>query len=109
VLSALNDLQLAKGEIQLIAFTAIKGEITSRKVRKEYCEMYKPTTVATINNIVHRLKKKNILHKKDGKIFVNPVINKISFSSDLLLVVNVKLNLPKPEVNDSILNVKKFA
>ncbi len=53
--------------------------------------MYK-TTVATINNIVHRLKKKNIIHKNDeGLLIVNPVLNKLDFSKDLTIVTTISL------------------
>ena len=88
ILGVLNDLGLAKGEIQLIAFTAIKGNITLGNIRKEYCTKY-DTTIATINNIVHRMKKKNIIHKVDGMLIVNPKINQIDFSQDLGLIISV--------------------
>ena len=90
VLSVLNGLQLAEGEIQLIAYTAIKGNITDFDFRKEFCDTYK-TTIATINNMVYRLKKKNIFHKKGKLIFVNPALTKLSFDKSMVLVINIKL------------------
>jgi DNA-binding MarR family transcriptional regulator len=73
VLSALNNLKLTEREIQLIAYTAIKGTITYANARTEFCEMYN-TTTATINNIVSKLKKVGVFIKEDGKVKVNPVI-----------------------------------
>ena len=73
VLSALNNLKLTEREIQLIAYTAIKGTITYANARNEFCAKYN-TTTATINNIVSKLKRVGIFIKEDGKVKVNPVI-----------------------------------
>jgi len=37
ILSAVNSLHLTQREIQLIAFTSIKANITYAKVREEFC------------------------------------------------------------------------
>jgi hypothetical protein len=73
ILSAINDLKLTEREIELIAYTAIKGNITYANVREEFCRNYK-TTGATINNIISKLKKIKIFIKEDGKVKVNPMI-----------------------------------
>ncbi len=73
LLSALNGLKLTEREIQLVAYTAIKGTITYANARAEFCNKYN-TTTATINNIVSKLKKVGIFIKEDGKVKVNPVI-----------------------------------
>jgi hypothetical protein len=51
ILSAINNIGLTQREIQLIAFTAIKGNITYANVREEFCKKYN-TTSPTINNII---------------------------------------------------------
>tara|TARA_R100000742_G_C4279652_1_gene105022 strand:- start:8384 stop:8809 length:426 start_codon:yes stop_codon:yes gene_type:complete len=73
ILSALNNLKLTEREIQLVAYTSIKGTITYANARAEFCEKYN-TTTATINNIVSKLKKVGIFIKEDSKVKVNPVI-----------------------------------
>ena len=73
LLSALNNLKLTEREIQLIAYTAIKGTITYANARTEFCKKYN-TTTATINNIVSKLKKVGIFIKENSKVKVNPVI-----------------------------------
>jgi hypothetical protein len=88
ILSVLNDLGLAKGEINLIAFAAIHGNISDKEVREEFCEKY-TTTKATINNIVDKLKKKNILHKDGRRIFVNPALTKLPFEESYALVITI--------------------
>ena len=82
ILSAIN-----KREIELVAFTAVKGSISYANHRTEFCERYN-TTTATINNIVSKLKKQFIFLKNDGKIEVNPVIV-LDFKKNLNLVIKL--------------------
>lgn len=88
ILSAINNLQLTKREIELVAFTAIKGSISYANNRTEFCERYN-TTTATINNIVSKLKKVSVFVKEKGKIHVNPYIV-VDFEKNLNLVIRLK-------------------
>ena len=90
ILSVLNDLYLSEGEIQLVAFGAIRGDLTDSDIRKEFCEKYK-TTVATINNMVWRLKKKNVIVKTGKKLFINPALTKLKFDKSITLVITLPL------------------
>lgn len=87
ILSAVNDLRLTNREIQLIAFTAIKGNISYASNRDEFCEKY-GTTDATINNIISKLKKSGILVKDGTKVKVNPIIV-LNFNKDLTLEIKL--------------------
>ncbi|MCI4437379.1 MAG: hypothetical protein JHC33_11290 [Ignisphaera sp.] len=87
ILSAINNLHLTDREIQLISFTAIKGNITYANVREEFCKLHK-TTSPTINNIISKLKKVGIFIKEGGKVKVNPVIV-IDFTKDLTLEITL--------------------
>ena len=87
ILSAINNLNLTQREIQLVAFTAIKGNITYANVREEFCKMYN-TTSPTINNIISKLKKSGIFVKESGKVKVNPIIV-IDFKKDLTLGITL--------------------
>ena len=87
ILSAINNLHLTEREIQLISFTAIKGNITYANVREEFCKLHK-TTSPTINNIISKLKKVGIFIKEGGKVKVNPVIV-IDFTKDLTLEITL--------------------
>jgi hypothetical protein len=73
ILSAINNLHLTEREIQLISFTAIKGNITFANVREEFCKTYNSTS-PSINNIISKLKKVGIFVKENGKVKVNPII-----------------------------------
>lgn len=87
ILSAVNDLKLTKREIQLIAFAAIKGNISYANIRKEFCETYDSTSPA-INNIISKLKKMGIFVKDGTKVKVNPIIL-LNFEKDLVLQITL--------------------
>jgi hypothetical protein len=87
VLSAINNLKLTQREIQLVAFTAIKGNISYANNRDEFCTKYK-TTSPTINNIISKLKKIGVFIKDGSKVKVNPVII-LPFENDVQLQINI--------------------
>jgi DNA-binding MarR family transcriptional regulator len=87
ILSAVNGLTLTPREIQLIAFTAVKGNISYANNRKEFCEKH-DTTSATINNLVYRLKKLGVFIKDGGKIKVNPIIV-LDFAKPIVLEIKL--------------------
>lgn len=87
-LSVVNNLNLTEREVQLIAFTAIKGNISYANNRQEFCEKHK-SSEATIYNIISKLKKIGVLVKEGNKVKVNPVIS-LDFESNLVL--EIKLN-----------------
>ena len=87
ILSAVNNLKLTQREIQLIAFTAIRGNISYANIRQEFCEKYK-TTSPTINNIISKLKKVGIFVKDGSKVKVNPVII-LPFDKDVTLEIKL--------------------
>lgn len=95
ILSAVNNLNLTQREIQLVAYTAVKGNITYANVREEFCKTYN-TTSPTINNIISKLKKMGIFVKESGKVKVNPVIT-LDFTKDIVL--EIKLTYGETSIN----------
>jgi TATA-box binding protein (TBP) (component of TFIID and TFIIIB) len=87
ILSAINNLKLTPREIQLVAFTAIKGNISYASNREEFCKNY-DTTGPTINNIISKLKKINVLVKDGSKVKVNNVIV-LDFKKDITLEIKL--------------------
>ena len=87
LLSAVNNLGLTSREVQLIAFTAIKGNISYANIRAEFCEKYKSSS-PTINNMISKLKKIGVFVKDGTKVKVNPVIV-LNFEKDITLQINV--------------------
>jgi DNA-binding MarR family transcriptional regulator len=87
LLSAVNNLGLTPREIQLIAFTAIKGNISYANIRAEFCDKYK-SSPPTINNMISKLKKIGVFVKDGTKVKVNPIIV-LNFDKDITLQINV--------------------
>lgn len=87
ILSSINDLKLTQREIQLIAYTAIRGNISYANIRKDFCEKY-GTTNPSINNIISRLKKMGIMVKDGTKVKVNPRIV-LNFEHELTLEIRL--------------------
>ena len=85
--SIVNDLNLTEREVQLVAFTAIKGNISYANNRQEFCEKYK-SSEATIYNIISKLKKIGVLVKDGNKVKVNPVIS-LDFDNNLSLEIKL--------------------
>lgn len=85
LVSALNQLQLTEREIQLMAFMAMSG--AEKFDRREFCNAY-GTTQATVNNMVAKLRKRNILVKSKNAVIVNPLIS-LDFSKDIQLEIKL--------------------
>ena len=88
LISVLNDLSLTEREVQLVAYTAIKGNMTFVNVRDEFCERYSSSR-ATINNIVSRMKKIGVMVKNENKIEVHPAIV-LDFDKDVVLQIKLR-------------------
>src|SRR3989304_4399051 len=88
ILSSINDLEMTEREIQLVAFTAIKGNISYSSNRQEFCTLYKSSS-PTINNMISKLKKIEVLVKDNSKIKVNP---KILLDFNKPIVIQIILN-----------------
>lgn len=71
VLSAISNSPLTKREIQLMAFTATRGNISYSNNKQDFCTLYKSSS-PTINNIIFKLKRLGLLVKDGGKIKVSP-------------------------------------
>jgi hypothetical protein len=87
IISCINNLGLQKREIELLDFTAIKGNIAYTNLRQEFCDKYE-TSVGTINNMISKLKKSGILVKDGNRIKVNPLIS-LNFENDVVLQITI--------------------
>lgn len=84
VLLLLNDIHLSNKEIELLSFIAVNGTISNVTARRDFQELYKTDSQATINNTVSKLKKMNLLIKRDNKIRIADKL-KFDFSDGFLL------------------------
>ncbi len=87
ILSSINGLKLTDRELQLIAFTAIKGNISYAANREEFCSLY-DSSLQTINNIIYKLKKMGVFIKEAGKIKVAPSIL-LNFENNVALQISL--------------------
>ena len=85
LLSALNNMKLTEREIQLVAFTAVRGNISYANIREDFCKRY-GTTSPTINNMISKMKKLGVMIKTSGKVKVNPVLI-LDFNKDVKLFI----------------------
>lgn len=69
---------------------AVKGSISNTNNKEVFCTTFK-STKATVNNTVHKLTKRNLLHKVEGKVkiitpialnFKEPVIIRITLDAE---------------------------
>jgi hypothetical protein len=90
MLSTINDLKLTTREVQLVAFTAIRGNISYSNIREDFCNKYKSTS-PTINNIISKLKRIGVFVKDGSKIKVNPVIL-LPFTENITLELKMEHN-----------------
>jgi hypothetical protein len=79
--------QLTPRDIEVLAFTAIKGNLSYSNNREEFCTTYK-SSPPTINNIISKLKKLNFLIKDAGKIKVNPALL-LDFDKGVTLQISI--------------------
>lgn len=89
LISSLNGLKLTERETQLVAFTAIRGNMSYANIREDFCNKFS-TSGATINNMISRLKRLNVLIKDRGKIKVNPAIL-LNFNKDIILQIRLTI------------------
>ena len=90
VLSTINNLKLTQREVQLVAFTAIRGNISYSSIREDFCKKYNSTS-PTINHIISKLKRIGVFVKDGSKIKVNPVII-LNFSNDVTVEIKMEHN-----------------
>ena len=87
IVSAINSLKLTEREIQLVAFAAIRGNMSYANIREDFCKKHE-TSSPTINNIISKLKKIGVLIKDGGKVKVNPVLV-LDFNKNITLEISL--------------------
>lgn len=83
ILSIVNNLNLSDKQVKLLSFTAVRGNITYRSIRKEFAELF-DTSLNYIEKMKSKLIKLNLLVKIDDKYKINPLLD-LDFSKDLVL------------------------
>jgi hypothetical protein len=89
LLSALNNLNLSERQIQLLAFTAVRGTITPLPARKEFVKMFN-SSLNSVENIKGILVDKGLIVKKGGMYKVLDTID-LDFSQEMVLQIKLKI------------------
>lgn len=83
IVSILNDFNWTPLETEIIAFTAVKGNILQGGSKEQFCSLFN-TTEASLTKTTYKLIKKYFLVKVDKKTQVNPQLL-LNFSQDLFI------------------------
>lgn len=88
LLSTVNGLKLTPRQIQLVAFTAIRGNISYSTIKDDFCKKFGSSS-ATINNMIGELRKMKVFVKDGSKIKVNPVIL-LNFKNNMQIDIKIE-------------------
>lgn len=91
VLCTLNNIKLQKRQLELLAFTAIRGTITPQSAREEFAKLF-DTSLDTIENLKGQLTKMGLLINDNKMYRVNPEIM-LDFSKPIFLIINLTQNV----------------
>jgi hypothetical protein len=87
ILNVVDNLNLTLKQVELLAFTSVRGTITSPSARQEFITMF-DSTLPSLENIKNKLKRRGWLVEVDRKYRVNPKVN-LDFSRDIVLQINL--------------------
>lgn len=93
-ISAINDIKLAKRELELMAYINARGTISSSSAKESFVKMFDSSS-GTVTNMTPRLLKDKLLVKENGKIKVHPAL-RVDFDKDF--VVRFFIDTIKTEV-----------
>lgn len=96
IICLVNNIKLTKKEIELLAFTSIRGTISSFSAKSDFSADH-DSSVASVNNMISKLKTLGLLEKFHGKYRVRHEISLDFVNRDLSL----DITLIKKETNDS--------
>lgn len=88
-LFSIHGKKLPRKELELFAFTAVRGTITPLSAREEFVKKFN-SSKPSIENIKGRLVKKGLLVYVDKKYKINPRYN-VDFTKDFVIRLDFKL------------------
>lgn len=83
ILLVLNNIHLKPKELQLLAYTAIKGNISSGGAKEGFIKEFN-SSKASIGNMIGTLYKEKLLIKEGGRIRVQPFLV-LDFNNQIVL------------------------
>lgn len=89
----INDIKLHRRDIELLAFTALRGTISSLSAKQEFSRQF-GSSVSTVNNMISKLNSMGFLEKAHGKYKINHKIDIDFKNRDVVLEIKL---LKKPD------------
>lgn len=96
-ISAINDIKLAKRELELLAFINARGTISSSSAKEEFVKMF-DSSIGTVTNMVSQLFKKKLLVKEKAKTKVHPAL-RVDFDKDFVVRFYIDTLKTETDVN----------
>jgi DNA-binding MarR family transcriptional regulator len=87
IISIVNNLNLSRRDIQIMAYTNKRGTISSITAKKQFISIF-GSTISTVNNTVTKLRKLGLLTKVNGKTVINPKLS-IDFSKPVTIALTM--------------------
>lgn len=87
IVSSLNSLGLTERELQLVAFTAIRGNVSYTEIKEDFCKKHN-SSIQTINNMMSKLRRMGVFVKDNGKTKVHPHIL-LDFNKNIVLEIKL--------------------
>lgn len=89
VLCLINNITLTERQLQLVAYTAVRGTISSINAKEGFAKTF-DSSVATVNNMIGELKNIGLIKKINNKYKVPPHIVPDFQKKDLILQITLK-------------------
>lgn len=82
-IAAINNIQLTKRELELLAFINYRGTISSTSSKEEFCRVY-DSSFGTVSNMTAKLTRLKLLVKDKGKTRINPAL-RVDFDKNFVV------------------------
>lgn len=89
IMSILGEWKLTPRQIELLAFTAVRGTMSSGGAKETFIQTFN-SSMGTIANMKGELIKKKLLIEKDKRVVVNPQVC-LNFNSPVILQLHLNV------------------
>lgn len=96
IICLVNNIKLSKRELELLAFTAIKGGISTKYTKEQFCREFN-SSVASVNNMIPKLASFGLIEKVQGEYKINKRLDIDFVNRD----VSLEIKLVKKELSET--------
>lgn len=88
IICLVNNIKLSRREVELLAFTAINGTISSKGIKERFCREF-DSSIASINNMIPKLSSLGLIEKREGEYRINKKIDIDFANRDVTLEIKL--------------------